>query len=424
MGNIALKPRPVGVGTFRLTDRMRNSIVKALESGQISYGPVSRAFEQKFAALHGCKYAILSNSGTSALLVALQALKEVHGWADGDEVIVPATTFVATANIVTHCRMKPVFVDVDPLIYNMNPVLMRKAITARTRACIPVHLFGQPADMSTIKHMADEAGILLIEDSCEAMFVSHAGRPVGSWGAIGCFSTYVAHLLVTGVGGLCTTNDAGYAAKLRSLVNHGLEIKFLNPDQNFAPQPTPGRRFVFDAVGHSFRITEMEAAIGLAQIEGGYEGGVGEMLAVRARNARHYSAGLRIINNAYGDWFQIPLTARGNEHAWMMYPLVLPRGVDKEPLMAWLNERGIETRDMLPILNQPAYSYLDPREYPVSQWLVESGFYVGVHQNLDPDDVQYVLQEIEAWVSRETLERELARREARQAAALSAVKTP
>lgn len=397
------KHRKVGVGTFRATERMRELVNEVLESGRISYGPVSMAFEERFAELHQCKYAILSNSGTSALHVAIQALKELHEWADGDEVIVPATTFVATANIVLHCRLKPVFVDVDPMYYSLNPELFKKAITPRTRAVIPVHLFGQAAEMSKIVPIAVKQGLLIVEDSCETMFATHQGKSVGAMGDIGCFSTYVAHLLVTGVGGISTTNHPEYAAKMRSLVNHGLLLEHLNPTNNFAPQPTPGRRFKFDTPGHSFRITEMEAALGLAQIEGDQY--IHDNLRIRQRNANHLFAGLVIVNRHYGDQLHLPTVVPGNTHSWMMFPIVLrktERGkiVDKEPLMKWLNECGIETRDMLPILGQPAFSYLKRSDYPVSDWIEQSGFYVGCHQDIPPEDTQYIVDRISEYFDR------------------------
>jgi dTDP-4-amino-4,6-dideoxygalactose transaminase len=370
---------------------MRLYLNQVLDSNRISYGEKSLAFEKKFAKLHSCEYAILSNSGTSALEVALQAMKEVNGWKDGDEVIVPATTFVATANVVVHNHMKPVFVDIDAVTYGINPQLMEKAVTDKTRAVIPVHLFGQPCEMNAIFDIAREHSLGIIEDSCETMFATHHGHSVGSLGDIGCFSTYVAHLLVTGVGGICTTNNAQYAGKIRSLVNHGLELRHLNPGDNFAPSPTVGRRFRFDTMGHSYRITEMEAALGLAQLDDMF---IHDMLVIRRRNARHLSAGLKILNQGHGDIFHIPITLKHNTHSWMMYPILLEKGYDKEPMMAYLNEHMVETRDMLPILNQPAYKYLNQDDFPVSKWICESGFYCGVHQDLSPEDIQYILQTI------------------------------
>jgi dTDP-4-amino-4,6-dideoxygalactose transaminase len=274
----------------------------------------------------------------------------------------------------------------------MDPNRVYKAITERTRAIIPVHLFGQPCNMSRILETAGNNELAIIEDSCETMFAHHYDQSVGSMGDIGCFSTYVAHLVVTGVGGICTTNNSLYAGKMRSIVNHGLELQFLSPGNNFAPGPAVGRRFKFDTIGHSYRITEMEAALGLAQLSRGFRN---NMLMIRKRNARHLTAGLRIINDGFErEILHAPKVMPGNTHSWMMYPILLERGMDKEPLMKYLNERQIETRDMLPILKQPAYQYLDPEKFQNSKWILESGFYVGCHQDLEPDDIQYVLQEI------------------------------
>jgi len=398
MGNIGLAYRKVSVGDFKTTKKITDCVNNVLTSGVISYGPYSQAFEQDFAALHGNKYGILSNSGTSSLQIALQAMKEIHDWEYG-QVIVPATTFVATPNIVNHNGLVPVFVDVDRHTYNIDPAKIAEAITEDTKCIIPVHLLGQPANMTAILDILNEMGrrdIKIIADSCECMFSKHKGLSLGRLADISCFSTYVAHLIVTGVGGLATTNNEVYAAKMRSLVNHGLEIDFLNPDANFAPRPMPGRRFRFDSMGHSYRITEMEAAIGYAQLD---EVDRENMLHTRRRNAQHLEAGIKRLNRDYGDTFNPYVVEEGNTSAYMMYPIVLNKKdgecVDKEPWMAFLNEKGIETRDLLPILGQPIYKWLDPSRYPVSDWLVKSGFYVGCHQYLFPEDIDYVLQSLE-----------------------------
>lgn len=389
------RSRRITTGEFRATARTRELVEGILESGRISYGSISREFERRFASIHHTKYATLSNSGTSSLHVALQALKELHGWSNGDEVIVPATTFIATANIVRHVGMQPIFVDIEPDSYGIDWRLIPEKITQRTRAIIPVHLFGQSCNMREIKPIAEIYNLKIIEDSCEAMFVTHYDEPVGSMGDIGCFSMYVAHLITAGVGGISITNNPDYAAKMRSLVNHGLSIENLNMDEHFQPRPMIGRRFLFDAVGHSFRITEFEAALGLAQLDTWKD-----MVNSRSFHGRHYTASLELINSNFSsDIYKAVRVLPGNEHAYMMYPIVLwpyrrkDRSIVnfKNDLTMFLNSRGIETRDMLPILGQPIYSYLDPEDYPVSKWIEESGFYVGSHQFLDSDDIKYVL---------------------------------
>jgi dTDP-4-amino-4,6-dideoxygalactose transaminase len=388
------KPRQVTTGTFRSTPEMEALVIEVLQSGRISYGQNSKRFEREFAALHDCKYGVLSNSGTSSLHVAVQALKETFCWKDGDEVIVPASTFVATVNVVLHNNLKPVFVDIEALTYGMDPDLIERAITPRTRCVIPVHLYGQSCRMMDILNVAALHDLLIIEDSCEAAFVRHHGMSVGSMGLIGCFSTYNAHLITTGVGGLCTTNEDFLAAKIRSLVNHGLDIAELNTDEWFSPRPNPGRSFRFTHAGHSYRITEMEAAIGLAQLDTHQE-----MLAARRRNAKHLTARLTGLNAHCGAKLTLPQVGEGNDHAWMMYPIVLdPEHMPKTEFTAYLNSAGVETRDMMPITNQPIYrGMVDPDAFPISRWTNDCGIYIGCHQDLQPSDIEYVAQVFEDW---------------------------
>ena len=388
--------RRVPVGDFTTTDKIREYINDVLESGQISYGKYSRRFEQEFAALHGCKYAILSNSGTSALQVALQAMKEIHGWPDGSQVIAPATTFIASANIVRHCRMRPVFVDVSPFTYNMDMEQVKPLISKDVKAVIPVHLLGQPANVTRLKEIIKASGfdIKIIEDSCECMFATHHGAPVGSLGDIGCFSTYNAHIMTTGVGGLSTTNNPEYAAKMRSLVNHGLQLDQLNPDENFSPRPIAGRHFKFDTYGHSYRITEFEAALGVAQLEN-WEC----IVEKRNANAARYRERLDALNKqSLVETFHYQELEQGNTHVYMMFGMALRGYMDKAPLTRFLNSKGIETRDVPSCLNHPIYSWVEPYSFPVSDWLDRCGFYVGCGTSITESDVDYVCDTLEEFI--------------------------
>lgn len=386
--------KQIGVGTFKTSDRMRQLVNEVLDTGRISYGPMSRAFEQQFAALHDSKYAVLSNSGTSSLLVALQTLKEMHGWADGDEIIVPALTFVATVNVILHCRLTPVLVDIEDDYYGLDTDLLDGVISPRTRAIMPVHLFGMPCDMSTIKAIADYYNLRIIEDSCECMFARHHDVSAGAWGDVGCFSTYVAHLLTTGVGGIATTNDPDIAAVMRSLVNHGRDGIYLAIDDDqgksgAALREVISKRFRFERIGHSFRITELEAALGLAQLEDW-----GKMIARRQGNMLVLSSGLSHLTEV----LQLPRIRPNTTHSGMMYPIVVRNGT-KDALCSYLEERGIETREMLPLVSQPAYRGLwQPGDYPVAQWIDRSGLYIGCHQDLTDEDLAYMIETIEAGV--------------------------
>jgi dTDP-4-amino-4,6-dideoxygalactose transaminase len=386
----------IGVGTFTATDRMRQLVNHVLDTGRISYGPLCKQFESMFAAIHESRYAVLSNSGTSSLHVALQALKELDGWQDGDEVIVPAVTFVASVNAILHNNLTPVLVDVESFYYGMHPAAVKAAITPRTRAIMPVHLFGQPCNMTALMTIARANNLRVVEDSCECMFVSHANRRTGAWGDVGCFSTYVAHLLTTGVGGVGITNDPTLAAKMRSLVNHGRDGIYISIDDGRgqtgkALDEVISRRFRFEAQGHSFRITELEAALGIPQLEDWPS-----MITQRQQNAQYLTEALADL----GDVLQLPRIRPRTEHAFMMFPLAL-RHEPKSAICAYLEERGIETREMLPLTNQPVYqSWIDEAQYPIAQWINRCGFYVGCHQDLTLDDLDTIILAIRGYFGR------------------------
>ncbi len=383
--------RQLGVGDATIGALEKRFVQEVLDSGRLSYGRFMAGFEEEFARLHDCRFAIFCNSGTSALQVALHALKEREGWGDGDEVIVPAVTFVATVNIVLQNRLGPVFVDVEPDYYAIDPALIEAKITPRTRAIIPVHVFGQPADMTAISAIARRHGLRILEDSCEAMFVRDHGRPVGAWGDAACFSTYVAHLIVTGVGGVMTTNDGDLAVMMRSLINHGRDGIYLSMDADRTTDPQRlfeivSRRFAFIHMGYSYRATEMEAALGLAQLRRREE-----IIGAHQRNAAYLTVGLR----PFEAWLQLPAVRPGAEHAFMMYPIVIrDETLSRDALIRFLEEHQIETRYMLPLLNQPIYRRLFgdlESAYPVAGAINARGFYVGCHQGLSQDDLDYIL---------------------------------
>jgi len=314
----------------------------------------------------------------------------MHHWQDGDEVITQSCTFVATVNVILHNHLTPVLVDVEPDYYGLDPTKLEQAITPRTRCVIPVHLFGQPCDLTRITEITQAHRLKVIEDSCECMFATHANQAVGSWGDIGCFSMYIAHLLATGVGGLGTTNDPDYAVRMRSLVNHGRDSIYLSIDDDDdltgdTLREVISRRFNFEHIGHSFRITELESALGLAQLETWHE-----MIAQRQANAGYITRGLAHL----GDRIQLPRTRPDTTHSWMMYPIVT-LDTPKHDLVNYLEMNHIETRDLLRLTNQPCYRGLwDPNDYPVAQWLNESGFYVGCHQDLVESDLDHIVNTI------------------------------
>ena len=379
--------RKITLGTLNINDRGRDYVNNVVFSNRLSSGPYTKRFEDGFARLHQSKHAIFMNSGTSALQVALAALKEVHNYQDGDEVLVPATTFIATSNIVIQNGLKPVFVDVNPETYNMDWCEIEEHITPRTRCIIPVHLFGLPANMKRIMAIAKAHNLQVIEDSCETMFAAQNGQSVGSFGDFGTFSTYVAHLVVGGVGGLVTTSDDRLAEISRSLMAHGRDSIYTNIDQDDTDDPKLmkemiERRYKFDRVGYSYRATEFEAAIALSELER-----AAENIAIRRANAQQLTSLLDDM-----DMLQLPYIPPGTTHSFMMYPLVLKSG-DRDKLLMHLEKYGIETRYLFPLLSQPVYQKLFPgmeSKYPTSQYLAKQGFFIGMHQGLSKDDIEYV----------------------------------
>jgi dTDP-4-amino-4,6-dideoxygalactose transaminase len=393
-----VKRRQIGVGGFRISERARQLVLDVLDSGRLNAGPMMARFEAAIAALHERRFGLMCNSGTSALQIALAALKERDGWADGDEVLVPALTFIATSNVVLYNQLRPVFVDVDPRYYTIDPGLIEARITPRTRAIMPVHIAGLPCDMTAVTAIARRHGLRVVEDSCEAMFARDQGRPVGSFSDIACFSTYAAHLITTGVGGIAITDDPDLRELMSSAMNHGRDPIYTRIDDDQAAQGAElfriaNSRFSFVRFGHSYRATEMEAALGLAQLEERVETG-----RQRAALAARLTAGLQDLRDA----LQLPEARPGAEHGYMMYPLTLVDDrIPRAALIGHLESQGVETRYLLPLINQPIYratfGNLDA-EYPVAARLNERAFYVGCHPDMTDDDADHVVEALHGGV--------------------------
>ena len=393
--------RKIGVGTVKISAKAKRYVNIALKNHRLSYGPFLQRFENEFARLHDRKFGISCNSGTSALQIALGTLKEVHHWNDGDEVIVPAVTFIATSNVVLQNGMKPIFVDVDSRTSNMDPKKIEEKITKKTRVIMPVHLYGLSAEMDLIMKIARKHNLKVLEDSCESMFVSYKGKPVGSRGDIACFSTYAAHLVVTGVGGLALTNNPDYAVIMKSMMNHGRDSVYLNidDDDNLKNEKAifnmADKRFSFVRMGYSFRLTELEGALGVAELEDHEKN-----IASRQRNASYLIKNLSQYNNL----IQLPSWPAYSEHAFMMFPIIVrdPR-ITRADLITYLEKNGVETRYLMPLLSQPfKIKILGNIEdkYPAAKWVTSNGFYVGCHQNLTKADLQYMVRVFEGFFSK------------------------
>ena len=393
-GNIVLKKRPdqIGVGTCIVSDKAKQYVNQVLESGRLTYGPFTQAFEKKFAAEHGCRFAVFVNSGTSALRISVATLKEKDNWQDGDEIIIPTITFVSDVNIIQHHNLKPVFVDVHPQEYNIDPNKIEAKITSRTRAIMPTHLCGMAADMDPIMALSRKYNLRVIEDACESPFARYNDKPVGAFGDITCFSTYQAHVLATGVGGFAVTDDPELAVILRSTANHGRDGIYLHMDADKGKSEQElkqivSRRFSFVRPGYSFRCTEFEAAIGLAAMEEGVE----KIVNKRQQTANRLAASL----GEFDKYIQLPTIPNNRSHVFMMFPLVVRKdvGFSRDDLINHLEQYNVETRMLLPILNQPfivkRFGDLLPN-YPVADYLNQNAFYIGCHESITLNDVEYI----------------------------------
>lgn len=385
----------IGVGYASVTDLEKKYVLDALDNQRLSQGKYVVAFEKEFSKMHELKYGVMCNSGTSALDLAFATLKETEGWDENTEVLCPAITFIATSNAVLHMGLKVKFVDVDPVTYNMNPDEIEKNITEKTKCIVPVHTFGMPCEMERIMEIAHKHRLKVVEDCAEAHFAKVNGKTVGSFGDIACYSTYVAHTITTGVGGVVCTNSREYMEILRSLVAHGRACtceKCIASDANkVCPkrmQTDIDRRFMFVRMGYSYRVGELEGALGLAQIERKDD----------IMRKRHDNANYLIDKLAkYENLIQLPRHPENVEHTYMMFPIVLKKecGIKYRDIIEYLELSNIETRPMLPLLNQPIYKEIFgdiESNYPVAEYLNHNGFYVGCHHGMTKEDLDNMVE--------------------------------
>lgn len=365
----------ISIANWKATRYQKKLVKQVLRSGRLTYGPKTKEFERQFASIHGWDNALFTSSGTDALKIAIGALKDKYGWRDGDEVLIPAVTFVATMNAVIMNNLTPVLVDVELETCNIDPKKIARSISGRTVAIIPVHLLGQPADMLAIMKIAYERGLAVIEDSCETMFV-----PTGPHGDIACYSTYIAHLLVTGVGGLITTDDDELATVMRSMMFHGRDESYLTMDD----KSNPNAHYRFPRFGYSDRLTEFEAALGL--------GGLKDwklMLELRQFNARYLMDRLSQFKSP--DRF--PVTKVEN-HAFMFLPLLVP---ERDALAEFLDTWDIHTRHIMPLINQPLVKPYLIKRYPNAEMIEKEGILLPCHQYLTKSDMDYMAERIQAF---------------------------
>jgi perosamine synthetase len=349
-------------------------VTDAIRSGWVSsIGPYVERFEAAFAAYLGVEHAIAVSNGTVGLHLALHSL----GIGPGDEVLVPDITFVATANTVVQTGAQPVFVDVDPETWCMDPEAARKAVTSHTRAIVPVHLFGHPAPMDALLQLADEYHLEVVEDAAEAHGAEFAGRKVGGLGHAGVFSFYGNKIITTGEGGMVVTDDSGLAARLRYLKDHGM---------------SPQRRYYHTELAFNYRLTNLQAALGLAQLE--------QIEDFIARKRRIYAQYAQALTGVPG--IALNVERPGVRSVFWMVSLVLDDSLrlDREALGAELRSRGVDWRPFfVPMHALPHLAHCRAVGStgvgcPVSDYLGRRGLSLPSGCDLSAEAVQYVAETV------------------------------
>ncbi len=348
-----------------LDGREEELVLDVLRSDSLACGPVAPAFEQAFAERVGTAFAVACSSGTAGLHLSMFRL----GLEPGDEVITSSLSFVATANAILFERATPIFAEIDERTFNLDPAAVEAAITPRTKAIIPVHIFGYPCDIEAITAIAQRHGLAVVEDACEAIGCTVSGRGVGTHGNPAVWGFYPNKQLTTGEGGAITTDDPDLARELRSLVNQG--------------RSDNGDWLVHQRVGFNYRMDEMSAAVGLGQLEK-----LDMMMQERRRVAERYDALLAGIDG-------VELPYRGPEpRSWFIYYVRLAEGIDRAAVSAALADRGVATRPYLPAIHtQPTYRErfgYGPGMLPVTERVSQSTLALPFFVQLEEDDIAYV----------------------------------
>ncbi|WP_025665449.1 DegT/DnrJ/EryC1/StrS family aminotransferase [Aquimarina megaterium] len=357
------------------------AVKEPLMSGWLTSGPKVRQFEKEFAKRHEVKHALAVTSATTALHLALVAL-DIK---EGDEVIVPAFTWVSTANVVLYQGAKVVFCDIDPTTFNIDPKQLKSKITNRTKAIMVVHLFGLCADMDAIKQVAGD--IPLVEDGACAAGAAYKNVPAGGLGDVGCFSFHPRKSVTTGEGGMITTNNAELGEKMGMLRNHGASIS--EEQRHHGPKP-----FIlpdFNMMGYNYRMTDLQGAVGIVQLSK-----LDLFIDERQKWADFYKEKLGEI-----EWFKLPQVNSDFKHGWQSFVALIDE--DKAPfsrntIMEKLQEQGISTRPgthAVHMLNYYADKYeIEPDEFPGAKLANDTSMAIPLHNRMTKDDYEYVVQTI------------------------------
>lgn len=344
-------------------------VANCIESNWISsIGDYIVKFEEGFADYCGSRYGIAVSNGTAALHLALKAL----GIGEGYEVIVPDLTFVATASAVTYTNARPVPVDSDPKTWNINPDRIEEKITSRTKAIIPVHLYGHPCDMDPIMEIAKRHNLKVVEDAAEAHGARYKGKKVGSIGDVGCFSFYGNKIITTGEGGMCVTSHETLAERMRFLRDHAM---------------SKTKRYWHPEIGYNYRITNIQAAIGVVQLER-----IDDFIERKRENARYYNS---LLNRIKG--VTLPPEEEYAENVYWMYSILIgdEYGVDRDTLMKKLKEKGIDSRPFFyPVHMMPFFK--GGQDYPLAEDLSKRGINLPSSVNLRNDQIERIVDAIKS----------------------------
>jgi perosamine synthetase len=356
--NSTASERPfIPIAKPQLGEEEKAAVMAVLDSGMLAQGQRVAELETRFAELCGVKNAVAVASGTASLWLALLA----HQIGPGDQVITTPFSFIASSNCILYVGARPVFVDIEPDTCLIDAAAIEARITKHTRAILPVHLYGQPCDMTAITDIAQRHNLLVIEDACQAHGATFRGRAAGSFG-IGCFSFYPTKNMTTGEGGIITTNDDALAGRLRLLRNHG-----------------QSQRYQHDVLGYHFRTTDLQAAIGLAQLTK-----LPAWNEQRIANAHYLSQRLKGV--------QVPVVRPDRRHVFHQYTIRVPG--DRQALQAHLHEHGIGTaiHYPLPIHHQPLYRSLDYTDVlPHAQAASQRVLSLPIHPALSPSDLERIV---------------------------------
>lgn len=360
-----------------ITDADIQAVLEVLQTPTLSIGPKVRAFEAAVAEYTGVSDAVAVNSGTSGLHISLAAA----GVTAGDEVITSPFSFVASANVAIYQGARPVFVDIEPDTLNIDPTRIEAAITERTKAIVPVDIFGQPCDIESIAAITRQYNLAIIQDACEAIGAERNGQRVGSHPdvASAVFAFYPNKQMTTGEGGIVVTNDTDFARVLRSMTNQGRD--------------DAGTWMNHVRLGYNYRMDEMSAALGLSQVSR-----LDAILSQRDQVAKWYSERFASLENVTSPHIA-PETDR---MSWFVYVIQLAEGIDRDAIISRLEERGVPARPyFVPIHLQPYYREKFGHregEFPVTEAISRTTLAIPFFTNMTEDQVDYVVDQIRALV--------------------------